>query len=99
MNERGKGEEGRRSVIGENYSACGKIFSRLMLGQWIEPVSAGNRIAPLSTPQLSQSRNCSLSPLTITDHIPSQSHESAPGADSVHLQTNPPRPGARQSPL
>ena len=44
MYDRTNREEGRRSVIGENYSACGKIFSRLMLGQRIEPVSAGKRV-------------------------------------------------------
>src|SRR5437899_10781068 len=70
MYERTKREEGRRSAIRENYSACGKIFSRLMLGQRIEPVSGGNRIASLSTPHLSKSRNCSFSHLTITVYHP-----------------------------
>src|SRR5438132_6699028 len=70
MYDRTNREEGRRSVIGENYSACGKISSRLKLGQRIEPVAVGNGIAPLSTPQLSQSRNCSFSPLIRTGAHP-----------------------------
>jgi hypothetical protein len=47
-----------------------KISSSFMLGQRIDPVSVGNRIAPLSTPQLSQSRNCSFLPLIITGSHP-----------------------------
>src|SRR5271157_1529107 len=43
---------------------------RLKLGQRIEPASAGRLIAPLSTPQLSQERNCSFSPLTSTGAHP-----------------------------
>ena len=45
-------------------------LSRLKRGQRIEPVEAGIRIASLSTPQLSQSRNCSFWPLTITGSHP-----------------------------
>ena len=47
--ERTKREEEEESVTGENYSACRKISSRLAVGQRIEPVTAGNVIAPLST--------------------------------------------------
>src|SRR5258707_10390872 len=61
---------GQKKCDGKNYSACGKSSSRLTPGQRIEPVCVGNRIALLSTPQLSQSRNCSFSPLTITGSHP-----------------------------
>src|SRR5438094_10495689 len=74
----GKGREGkgreeaekRREVWRGNYSARRKISSRLRPGQRIEPVWVGNDTAPLSTPQLSQSRNCSFSPLIITGSHP-----------------------------
>src|SRR5579859_1637615 len=53
-----------------DYSARRKIRSRLRAGQRIGPVSVGNRMASLSTPQLSQSRNSSFVPLKITGSHP-----------------------------
>src|ERR1700722_14649062 len=61
---------GEKKCDGKNYSAFGKISCRLTPGQRIEPVSFGNRIAALSTPQLSQSRNCSFSLFTISGSHP-----------------------------
>src|SRR6266852_9112690 len=82
------------SGLREGYSACGKTSRRLTLGQRIEPVSAGKRIAPLSTPQLSQSRNCSFSPLTTTGLHPIPSARtmalcdfSSPANQSAHSGT------------
>jgi hypothetical protein len=53
-----------------HYSVGTRISRRQRVGQRIDPVSTGNVIAPLSTPQLSQSRNCALLPLTITGSHP-----------------------------
>src|SRR5579864_7853403 len=60
----------KRWVMRKGYVAGRKRSARSKPGQRIDPLSAGKLIASLSTPQLSQSRNCSFWPLAITGSHP-----------------------------